>query len=48
MSYVSLLTIVHTILSFIAIGFGIGATAGLFSSGYATRWTEYFFVIAAS
>ena len=48
MSYVSLLTIVHTILSFIAIGIGIGATAGLFSGSHSSSWTKGFFATAAA
>lgn len=48
MSYVSLLTIVHTILSFIAIGLGIGATAGVFSGGHSSRWTKGFFFTAVA
>lgn len=46
--YVSLLTIVHTVLSFIAIGLGIGAVARLLGTGYSPRWTGYFFVTAAA
>jgi hypothetical protein len=43
MSYVSLLTIVHTILSFIAIGLGIVATIGLFGGSHSSGWTRGFF-----
>jgi len=48
MSYVSLLTIVHTILSFIAIGFGIIATVGLFGGDHSSRWTRGFFFTAVA
>jgi len=48
MSYVSLLTIVHTILSFIAIGVGIVATVGLFRGGHSSRWTQGFFRTAVA
>jgi hypothetical protein len=46
MSYVSLLTIVHTILSFIAIGLGIIATVGLFGGSHSSGWTKGFFFTA--
>ena len=46
MSYVSLLTIVHTILSFIAIGLGIIATTGLFAGSHSSGWTKSFFFTA--
>lgn len=46
--YVSTLTFVHTVLSFIAIGLGIAATARLLGVGYAPRWTQYFFAAAAA
>lgn len=46
--YVWGLTIVHTALSFIAIGFGVGATAGLFGGFYSTNWTRWFFITAAA
>lgn len=46
--YVWLLTIVHTVLSFIAIGFGIAATAGLFRGVHSTIWTKGFFATAAA
>jgi hypothetical protein len=48
MSYVSLLTIVHTILSFIAIGFGIVAIVGLFGGDHSSRWTRGFFFTAVA
>jgi hypothetical protein len=48
MSYVSLLTIVHTIVSFISIGIGIVATAGLFGGSHSTRWTKGFFFTAVA
>ena len=48
MSYVSLLTIVHTILSFISIGFGIVATTGLFGGDHSSRWTKGFFFTAVA
>jgi hypothetical protein len=44
--YVWLLTIVHTILSFVAIGFGIKATAGLFQGTHSSNWTRGFFATA--
>lgn len=46
--YVWLLTIVHTILSFIAIGFGLAATAGLFRGAHSSNWTKGFFATAAA
>ena len=46
--YVWLLTIVHTILSFVAISFGIKATAGLFRSDHSTWWTRRFFETASA
>jgi hypothetical protein len=48
MSYVSLLTIMHTVLSFIAIGLGIVATAHLFGGGHSSRWTKGFFFTAVA
>ena len=48
MSYVSLLTIVHTILSFISIGIGIVATVGLFGGSHSSRWTKGFFFTAVA
>jgi len=47
-SYVWILTVVHTILSFIAIVIGIAATAGLFSGRHSTSWTRWFFLTAAA
>lgn len=47
-SYVWSLTIVHTLLSFVAIGFGVGATSGLFSGRHSTVWTRWFFITAAA
>jgi hypothetical protein len=46
--YLSALTFIHTVLSFIAIGLGIVATARLLGAGYASRWTSYFFMTAAA
>ncbi|MGE4250738.1 MAG: hypothetical protein AB7F09_15180 [Parvibaculaceae bacterium] len=46
--YVSALTFVHTVLSFIAIGLGIVATARLLGADTAPRWTRYFFATAAA
>jgi hypothetical protein len=46
-TYVWLLTILHTILSFIAIGLGIVATAGLFRGVHSTSLTRRFFEAAA-
>jgi hypothetical protein len=46
--YVWLLTIVHTILSFVAIGFGIKATAGLFQGTHSSNWTRGFFATAVA
>lgn len=45
--YVWWLTLVHTIVSFIAIGFGVGAVARLFGADFGRRWTKCFFVTAA-
>lgn len=47
-SYVWSLTIVHTLLSFVAIGFGVGAASGLFSGRHSTVWTRWFFITAAA
>lgn len=47
-TYVWLLTVVHTIVSFIAIGFGIKATAGLFSGAHSSWWTRRFFETAVA
>jgi len=47
-SYVWILTVVHTLLSFIAIGFGIGATSGLFGGHHSTVWTRWFFFTAVA
>lgn len=44
--YVWLLTIAHTILSFIAIGLGIAATMGLFKGRHSSRLTRRFFETA--
>ena len=46
--YVWLLTIVHTILSFVAIGLGIKATLGLFRSAHSNWWTRRFFEAAVA
>jgi hypothetical protein len=46
--YVWLLTIGHTILSFVAIGFGIKATAGLFHGAHSSNWTRGFFATAVA
>ena len=45
-AYVSALTVVHTALSFLAIGLGIAATARLMGADYAPRWTRYFLASA--
>lgn len=47
-SYVWILTVVHTLLSFVAIGFGIGATSGLFGGHHSTVWTRWFFITAVA
>ena len=47
MSYVSALTTVHTLLSFIAIGLGIVATIGLFRGNHSSSWTKSFYFAAA-
>lgn len=47
-SYVWILTIVHTLVSFIAIGFGVGATSGLFGGRHSSVWTRWFFITAAA
>lgn len=47
-TYVWLLTVVHTIVSFIAIGFGIKAAAGLFSGAHSSWWTRRFFETAVA
>ncbi len=47
-SYVWILTVVHTLLSFVAIGFGIGATSGLFGGHHSTVWTRWFFFTAVA
>ncbi|WP_119390132.1 hypothetical protein [Taklimakanibacter lacteus] len=46
MLYVWLLTIVHTILSFVAIGVGIKAIVGLFQGAHSNWWTRRFFELA--
>lgn len=46
-AYVWWLTLVHTIVSFIAMGFGIGAVARLLGADFGRRWTKLFFVTAA-
>ena len=46
--YLTALTFIHTVLSFIAIGLGIVATARLLGAGYASRWTRHFFMAAAA
>ena len=46
--YVWLLTIVHTILSFVAIGLGIKATLGLFHGAHSNWWTRRFFEAAVA
>jgi hypothetical protein len=47
-SYVWILTVVHTLLSFVAIGFGISAISGLFGGHHSTVWTRWFFITAAA
>lgn len=41
------LTLIHTVVSFIAMGFGYGAVARLLGADYGRRWTQFFFITAA-
>ena len=41
------LTLIHTVVSFIAMGFGYGAVARLLGADYGRRWTQFFFATAA-
>jgi hypothetical protein len=45
-AYVWWLTLIHTVVSFIAMGFGFGAVARLFGADFGRRWTKCFFVTA--
>ena len=47
-AYVSFLTAFHTLISLIALPFGVAAVRGLFGNEAAGRWTGWFLVLAVA